>query len=46
LRSAIGAGPVPRSWIWICVGVVVFGLFLFIQARGLGSMAATPRLPA
>jgi len=32
----IGTGSVPNSWIWICVGVVIFGLFLFIQARGLG----------
>jgi hypothetical protein len=35
----MGAGPVPRSWVWISVCAVVFGLFLFIQARGLGSMA-------
>jgi len=40
----IGGGSVPRSWIWIAAGAVVFGLFLFIQARGLGSMAAA-RLP-
>jgi hypothetical protein len=39
-----GGGSVPRSWIWIAAGAVVFGLFLFIQARGLGSMAAA-RLP-
>lgn len=31
-----GAGSVPRSWIWICAAAVFFGLFLFIQARGLG----------
>ena len=32
-------GPVPRSWIWIAVGLGGFGLFLLIQARGLGSNA-------
>jgi len=37
--SGIGTDSVPHSWIWICVGAVVFGLFLFIQARGLGMAA-------
>jgi hypothetical protein len=37
----IGAGSVPRSWIWIAVCAVIFGLFLFIQARGLGTMASS-----
>jgi hypothetical protein len=36
----IGTGSVPRSWIWIAVCALLFGLFLFIQARGVGSMAA------
>ncbi len=32
----IRPGCVPRSWIWIAVCAVIFGLFLCIQARGLG----------
>lgn len=33
-------GHVPRSRVWLAVCAVVFGLFLCIQARGLGPMAA------
>ena len=40
VANDIGTGRVSRSWIWISVGAVIFGLFLVIQARGLGSMAA------
>jgi hypothetical protein len=36
---------VPRSWGWIGVCAVLFGLFLFIQARGLGPMAASRLTP-
>jgi hypothetical protein len=39
--NEIGTDFVPHSWMWICVGAVIFGLFLFIQARGLGM--AVPR---
>jgi hypothetical protein len=31
---------VPRSWLWICGGAVLFGVFLLVQAQGLGPMAA------
>jgi len=31
--------PVPRSWCWIAVGVVVFGVFLLTQSQGLGPLA-------
>jgi hypothetical protein len=34
---------VQRSWIWISVGLVLFLVFLFVQARGLGSMAHDSR---
>jgi hypothetical protein len=30
---------ISRSWIWIAISVVVFGGFLLVQARGLGSLA-------
>lgn len=33
---------IPRAWIWICIGVVVFGVFLFVQARGLGTTESLP----
>ena len=38
----LAATAVPRSWAWIAVSVVVFGVFLFVQARGVGSMAGSP----
>lgn len=31
---------ISRSWIWIAVSVVVFGSFLLVQGRGLGSLAS------
>jgi hypothetical protein len=40
----VSAGFVPRSWIWIAVCAAIFSIFLVVQARGLGSMAAV-RLP-
>jgi hypothetical protein len=41
----VGASSVPRSWIWIAVCAVFFGIFLFVQARGLGSMATSRLSP-
>ncbi|WP_158932373.1 hypothetical protein [Acidisphaera sp. S103] len=39
-RDGVGdVAPVPRSWAWIVGCAVVFGLFLFVQSRGLGSLA-------
>jgi len=38
--SDAGSDSVPRSPLWIFVSAVIFGLFLLIQARGLGSTAA------
>ena len=35
--------PMARSWRWIAVSLVVFAIFLFVQARGLGSLAAIGR---
>lgn len=35
----IPAEPVRRSWVWIFICTAIFSLFLFVQARGLGSMA-------
>lgn len=32
---------VPRSWAWICFCVVCYGIFLLVQARGVGPMAAS-----
>ena len=37
--------PVTRSWWWIAVGVMVFGVFLLTQGLGLGPLAKTG-LPA
>jgi hypothetical protein len=37
----VAASAVPRSWIWITVSAVIFGIFLIVQARGLGSMATS-----
>jgi hypothetical protein len=34
-------GSVARSWIWICACAVLFVMFLSIQARGLGPLAAS-----
>ena len=31
--------PILRSWSWIAVSVAVFGSFLIVQGRGLGSLA-------
>jgi hypothetical protein len=41
----VGAVLVPRSWIWIAVCAVLFVTFLFVQARGLGPLAASRLLP-
>lgn len=41
----VGDSSVPRSWIWISVCAVIFGIFLFVQAQGLGSMAASRLSP-
>jgi hypothetical protein len=35
--------PISRSWIWIGVSVVVFGIFLSVQGHGLGSLAKIAR---
>ena len=40
-----GACSVPRSWIWICASVALFGVFLVFQARGLGPMATSRLSP-
>lgn len=42
-----GAGDrsVPRSWIWISASAVLFGVFLLIQARGLGPVAMSALSP-
>jgi hypothetical protein len=37
----VALGSVPRSWRWIATCAVVFALFLFMQARGLGPMATS-----
>lgn len=39
-RNAV-ATSMPRSWSLIALSLVVFSLFLFLQARGLGSMATS-----
>ncbi len=39
------AQSVPRSWPWICFCVVCFAIFLFVQARGMGPMAASRLSP-
>lgn len=41
----VGAQSVPRSWSWICFCTVSFGIFLFVQARGMGPMAASRLSP-
>jgi hypothetical protein len=45
LRRDAAAGSVPRSWIWISICAVLFGIFLFLQAQGLGSLAASTLSP-
>ena len=40
-----GARTVPRSWAWISVCAVVFGAFLWVQARGVGPMAMSALSP-
>src|SRR5579883_2745962 len=42
VEREVNGGLVPRSWAWIFLCVIVFGLFLFTQARGLGPMATSP----
>ena len=41
----VSPGSVPRSWIWISISAVLFGIFLFIQARGLGPLATSTLSP-
>jgi hypothetical protein len=41
----VGVNSVPRSWIWISVCAVIFGIFLLVQAPGLGSMATSRLSP-
>lgn len=41
----VALGSVPRSWIWICTCAVLFGLFLIVQASGLGPMATSKLSP-
>ena len=41
LRRGTDAGSVPRSWVWISMATVLFGIFLFVQAQGLGPLAAS-----
>jgi len=44
-EEGVGARAVPRSWVWIAVCGAIFGVFLFVQARGLGSMATSRLSP-
>jgi hypothetical protein len=39
------ASSVPKSWIWISACAVFYGIFLFAQAQGLGSMATSSLSP-
>lgn len=41
----VNDSSVPYSWIWISTWAVVFGVFLVLQARGFGSMAASRLSP-
>lgn len=41
----VGARSVPRSWILISISIAAFAVFLFVQARGVGSMAASRLSP-
>jgi hypothetical protein len=41
VEQNVDDGFVPRSWIWICLAAVLFGVFLLTQARGLGPMATS-----
>ena len=36
------APPIPRSWGWIAASILVFGLFVAVQGRGLGPDAGAP----
>lgn len=38
-RDPTETAPIPRSWRWIAAGAVVFVVFLFVQARGIGPFA-------
>jgi hypothetical protein len=37
--TVTGIAPIRRSYLWIVAGLLLFGGFLFIQARGLGPLA-------
>ena len=41
----VTGSSVTRSWIWISVSAVIFGIFLIVQAQGLGSMATSGLSP-
>jgi hypothetical protein len=41
----VAAGSVQRSWAWVCFCAVCFGIFLVVQSRGLGPMAASRLSP-
>lgn len=45
VEHEVGVQPVTRSWAWICFCAVSFGIFLLVQARGLGPMAASRSSP-
>lgn len=45
VRYDVGAHSVSRSWTWICFCAVFFVIFLFVQARGMGPMAASRLSP-
>lgn len=42
-RHEVAADPIRRSWTWITVCAAIFGLFLLVQARGLGPGRQAPR---
>jgi hypothetical protein len=41
VEQNIAAASIPRSWTWIAASIAVFAIFLFVQSRGLGSLAKT-----
>lgn len=41
----VGAQSVPRSWAWIYFCAVCFGIFLLLQARGMGPMVTSRLSP-
>jgi hypothetical protein len=41
----VRSSSVQRSWRWICVCAALVGVFLFVQARGLGSLASSRLSP-